>query len=408
MTRVYMLEMARSDVFNGVSRSIQALTQCLTDEPGIEATWLRLLYWGDSRTAFRDVEGVERCFRHLLAYGVDAFLADRGKREQCWEQILTRYFSGIPEEDSLVFHVHTLNLIELASFLQARLGGRVVTHLHCLPWKSLYDRNLTRYRQLYHTYCIEGQPPRWEEFIYADAEREAYLASDALVCVTGGARDFLLALGLPEEKVHWVPNGLPDVATGQHERKQAGEVPMVLFVGNANPSKGLEALLEGLAALQREALRIVAAGLFDMATRERILNRFPQLDLRFVGQTDLASLSRLYAQATVGVIPSAHEQCSCVAIEMMMHGLPIVCTAVDGLDEMFQHGETALKVPLSLSPDSPYTLDGRALAQALLRLLADAPLRHRLSLQVRAAYEAAFTDTLMQEKMRWIYSVLTH
>lgn len=407
MNRVYMLEMARSDVFNGVSRSIQALMRCLADDSGMEVAWLRLLYWGDSRTTLRDVERVEHCFRYLLPYGVDTFLSDKEKREQCWVQILNRYFTDIPEGDTLIFHVHTLNLIELACFLQTHLGGHIITHLHCIPWKSLYDRNQAHYKKLYYNYYIEKQKPRWEDFIYADYERKAYLTSDALVCVTYNARDFLLSLGLPENKVHWVANGLPDVAAEQNGRRQDAEVPTVLFVGNANPSKGLELLLEGLTNLRQRALRIVVAGLFDMATREHLLNRFPQLDIRFVGQTDLETLSRLYTQATAGVIPSAHEQCSCVAIEMMMHGLPLVCSSVDGLDEMFQHEITALKVPLSPAADNPYTPDGQALAQALVRLLADASLRHRLSCQVRTLYESDFTDTLMREKMRSIYSLLT-
>jgi glycosyltransferase involved in cell wall biosynthesis len=48
----------------------------------------------------------------------------------------------------------------------------------------------------------------------------------------------------------------------------------------------------------------------------------------------------------MGVICSIHEEFGLVAIEMMMHKLPVIVTDVGGLSEIIEDGVTGLKIPV--------------------------------------------------------------
>lgn len=67
----------------------------------------------------------------------------------------------------------------------------------------------------------------------------------------------------------------------------------------------------------------------------------------FSGRLPKELIYKFYQIADVGILPSFAEQCSYVAIEMMMHGLPIVGTDSTGLSEMIIDGENGYKVNLN-------------------------------------------------------------
>lgn len=56
----------------------------------------------------------------------------------------------------------------------------------------------------------------------------------------------------------------------------------------------------------------------------------------FTGKVERGKINQLYQKATIGVLPSFHEQCSFTAIEMMMHGIPFIGTDSTGLGEMLK------------------------------------------------------------------------
>jgi glycosyltransferase involved in cell wall biosynthesis len=90
--------------------------------------------------------------------------------------------------------------------------------------------------------------------------------------------------------------------------------------------------------------------------------------------TGWQTASRLAAEFTrsdVALVPSLWpEAFGLAALEALAAGCPVVATAAGGLTDVVQHEETGLLVP----PGEP-----AALADAVNRLLADRPLRERLS-----------------------------
>ena len=88
----------------------------------------------------------------------------------------------------------------------------------------------------------------------------------------------------------------------------------------------------------------------------------------------------------VGVVASIfNEGFNTVGVEIMAVGAPLVITDLPCFHDAYRHGENVLMVP---------TRDADALAEAVLRLLADAPLRARLQAGGRATVEKCGIDRI--------------
>lgn len=204
--------------------------------------------------------------------------------------------------------------------------------------------------------------------------------------------DVVERLGIPEDRVHVTPLGVPPALAlsddeGREVRRALG-LPerYVLAVGNLEPRKNLPALLAALAdarrALRDDPPTLVHAG--ALAWRTESIDAALARDgiasaVRFLGRVDDRTLAALYAGATVFAYPSRFEGFGIPVLEAMSHGAPVVTSDVSSLPEVA--GDAALFV----APD-----DREALAAAILRLWRDDALRRDLSARGRRR-AASFT-----------------
>ncbi len=105
----------------------------------------------------------------------------------------------------------------------------------------------------------------------------------------------------------------------------------------------------------------------------------------------------VFAAAHVVTLPSLGEGLPTVLLEAAASGRAIVTTDVTGCREVVRHGETGLLVP----PNDP-----QALAQALERLLRDAPLRQRLAAAARRLAESRFSQRQINRQTWALYASL--
>ena len=89
-----------------------------------------------------------------------------------------------------------------------------------------------------------------------------------------------------------------------------------------------------------------------------------------------------------------------------MFGLPIITTAVDGLDEIFTDELNALKVNTIFSPVFGLSVDVEQMANQLIRLIADGDLRIKLSENARKLYEQELNLDLMMDRTVEVYREL--
>lgn len=192
-----------------------------------------------------------------------------------------------------------------------------------------------------------------------DDELDFYHAVDKLICLSKETVRFLAEQkNIPDQKIVCIKNALEDRGERVSEELKLAlrrkwyihpHEKVLLFVGRVDPFKGMDFLIEAFKLFIKEEpesrLFIVGDGLLDVYTRKCD----PAWSkITFTGKLDYEKVQELYQIADLGILPSLQEQCSFVAIEMLMYGLPTIVSAAPGLDEMFEEGvNTFRKVKLN-------------------------------------------------------------
>ena len=211
---------------------------------------------------------------------------------------------------------------------------------------------------------------------------------------------------LPLNKISVIYNGMDNTGITLQERKHG--IPEILFVGRISREKGVICLLNALNKVFNRGyfckLKLVGQCTGYMSTH--IHKAYKQLNIEILGAVSFNELKELYSANTIGVIPSLHEQCSYVAIEMSMFGIPMIVSDVDALSEMFEDEVNALKIPLIFDEDFGLELDEEKLADAIMRLIDDEALRLKLSANAIKNYQERFTLTKMIDNTINVYEQL--
>jgi len=189
----------------------------------------------------------------------------------------------------------------------------------------------------------------------------------------------------PANKVHVIHNGCdlkkfdPARVEPRGMKQSLGfeeDDAVVLAIGRLEPQKGHRFLLEAYARVVHEfpKARLVCIG--EGALRQELDKQSERLQIRdrvrFVGYQ--SNVAEWLAMAEISVLPSLFEGLPLVAIESLAAERPMVATAVDGTTEIVVNERTGLTV----SPGN-----AQALVEAILRLLRQPELRHRLAQEGR-------------------------
>ena len=200
----------------------------------------------------------------------------------------------------------------------------------------------------------------------------------AVVTVTDTMRrEIVDAYGVTTQRVHVVPNGCDldffREHTGQHELGGHDlPRPYLLFVGTLEPRKNIQGLLSAYDLLKDRGVDtppLVIAGGTGWRTEElerSLAARKGRGDLHLLGYVPDDDLPALYRDAMALILPSYYEGFGLPILEAMASGCPVIASDRGGIPDVA--GDAALLV--EPSPAS--------LADALARVIGDAPLRKRL------------------------------
>lgn len=407
---LFLMDISHASNTSGVDRYISTLIGGLQQLTHIRVHWIHLT--DDKKLQFPKEENVGHYVKISipLPQYYNTIIAERFWIRKYNEQVyrLTKHlFEG---KENCIIHLHTLNLIDLAVYIREQEKCKVITHLHCIPWKNLFNRNKKRFNQLYKlSYSQQETTP--EMYVTNNCEQQSYSAPDALICVTNCAVDFLKNCMRNHSKhVRVVPNGIGDFY--QSSEKRDSKTPQqefrCLYVGVLSESKGIEYILNALRIVQKQGYKasLSIAGTCRPTFRQKLKMDYPDLKLDVKGRIPFDELKKLYRESDIGMIASLQEQASYVAIEMAMFGLPIITTAVDGLDEIFTDELNALKVNTIFSPVFGLSVDVEQMAKQLIRLIDDGNLRKKLSENARKLYEQELNLDLMMNRTVEVYQEL--
>jgi glycosyltransferase involved in cell wall biosynthesis len=219
-----------------------------------------------------------------------------------------------------------------------------------------------------------------------------YRHCDHLIGNTRGIVDYAVSHGWARERVHYLPNFVPDPGRRARVPREDGQV-RALALGRLHPNKAFDVLLDALALAPGIHLWIAGDG--DLLGALRNQARRLGLDgrVRFLGWQD--DVWPLFDTTDFLVCPSRLEPLGNVVIEAWAAGVPVVATMSDGPKTLISSETDGLLVPVDDAP---------ALAAAMTRLAGDTVLRARLAAGGRKAYAADFTEAAVVARYRDLFA----
>ena len=223
------------------------------------------------------------------------------------------------------------------------------------------------------------------------------------VCVSRGvARYCAEQVGLDPRKLIVIPNGveigrfLDETPASRESLGMPLNGPLVLAAGRLEPQKGLDLLLAALPA-------VLAA---EPDTRVLILGEGPdraalEQQARELGVREHVTLpghrsdvGRWLKAADIFVLPSRWEGMPNVVLEAMAAGVPVIATAVEGIEELIDSEVTGIVVPAG---------ETGALAAAMIRLLRQSEKRSELALRAQSHVKERFTVEAVGAEYQRLY-----
>jgi glycosyltransferase involved in cell wall biosynthesis len=283
---------------------------------------------------------LERPSKHPITYVVGVFIRRPLRNSLAIEELKRRGITTAVLHqrwrfDPLLFiqvwrllRRHKVSLIQTTSYKAAVLGC-FFHRLTGIPWVALAEG-----------YTYEN---RWIERCNR-LEQWLLRSASCVVTVSKPTGELLLRTGVRPERLRVIGNAIDPGeyqtdATGNRLRQRWGIHDGELAVGviaRFSPEKGHAVFLEAFQQVLKTKPNVVGVFIGDGPERPGLLERAERMGLmdriRFVGyQTDVSSV---YAALTVVVIPSLNEGLPLVMLEALLHGKPVVATAVGGLPEI--------------------------------------------------------------------------
>ena len=275
-----------------------------------------------------------------------------------------------------------------------------------------------------------------EEKVKKSFEEEKYYYSkaDRVICLSHYMQEILCRdYGLDAAKISVISNGLTDNFQGiagqarndseakgiagqarndsgvkSHLRANWNIPPkekIILFAGRIDEVKGVSYLIkafrEVLKTLPDCRLIIAGSGDYDQFMPEA---KDVCTKITFTGLLEKEELHEMYSLADVGVVPSLFEPFGFVAVEMMMHQLPVVATATSGLNEVVD-ASCGIKIPITVQ-SGKVEMDTSLLAQKMVYLLQNPADAGQMGQNGRKRYLEKYSSNVFRTNMLNVYQSL--
>jgi glycosyltransferase involved in cell wall biosynthesis len=176
---------------------------------------------------------------------------------------------------------------------------------------------------------------------------DAAQRAGAIITVSAGLRDALIALGADPQKITVLRNGVALDLFRPADRPQARAAlgltgPTLLSVGALIPRKGHDRTLAALAMLPDWRLLIAGEG----PDRARLEQQARDLNIaarvKFLGAWPHHRLPELYSAADLSMLASSREGWANVLLESMACGTPVIASPIPGNTEVVQAPEAGI------------------------------------------------------------------
>lgn len=257
-------------------------------------------------------------------------------------------------------------------------------------------------------------------------EKTTMEMADAIIAVSQGMKkDVLDLFDVDEQKIKVIYNGI-DTDEFKPVSSQASllkygidpDSPYVLFFGRVTRQKGIIHLVNAIKYLDDNIQVVLCAGQPDtpeigreMEERVKQVQEKRKNVIWIREWVDKQPKIELYSHAAVFCCPSIYEPFGIINLEAMACGTPVVGSAVGGIKEIIQHGQTGYLVELEQYQESPFEAVNpdkfaRDLADSLNKIVADEPLRQAMGAASRKRTEDFFSWKAIAQETLELYKSL--
>jgi glycosyltransferase involved in cell wall biosynthesis len=364
---------------------------------------VRILYVIDSMTRDGAETQLLKTLSRLPSSEFEAFIVLSREAGERFDQLVT-----LP----IVQNVTILNdgrRASVSSMLENvfKLGGVVKATepdlIHSWLWYSNFLCGLaSRFSLSSHLPLIVSQrgdyQARYGRFRLWLTEKVIYNRADVILTNAAGIRDNLCSR-YPEKQIVWIKNiiDIPPLPTPRQEGVE-GEVPHIVSVGRLAAEKGHQFLIEALHLLNTKfdfpdfRATIFGEGELNNELR-RLIDNYQLSDrVQLPGFCD--DVFSALSCANLFVLPSLHESSPNALIEAMGVGVPCIASAVGGILDLIDDGESGLLIPPAASD---------ALAETIHRVLTNRELAENLGKRARRKIQDMFDNDQSIGQLETVY-----
>ncbi len=214
--------------------------------------------------------------------------------------------------------------------------------------------------------------------------------ADSIVAVSNFLKNEIVKMGVPGENIRVIHNGLAIQEQLESEEFQLqGSGPLITFIGNLVPQKGVDILLRSIVEVEKTMpdVRVVIIGEGKEESRLKDLAKELKLkEVHFLGKRkDLLSVLE---KSSLLVLPSREEGFGMVLLEAMHMGVPVVASDTGGIPEVVKHLQNGILV----ERENP-----EALSKGITTALTDGDLRERIIRNGKETVELFSWETASSE-----------
>lgn len=312
-----------------------------------------------------------------------------------------------------IFHLNFMNYPELVANLKKMFKCKVILVAHYSNWSFAllgdYDKLLKILAKR------SGKRDYNEQKIVKEIKEDAKMIArcDKFVCIARHSLEsFAHICRLDTKGIVLINNALKDCYTPmdkeqrraiKHKYHISEGVPLMIFAGRLDEIKGIAFLIQAFKkVLDRYAnarLIIAGDGSFNQWLKEAE-NIWSQII--FTGIIEKDMLYELYQIADIGIVSSIYEEFGFVAIEMMMHQLPIIVTNTGGLSEIVEDEVSGLKVPVKYE-NKQRIIDIEILSTKILQLIENPNYASLIGENARRRFLEKYEIAVFRRKMLNLY-----
>ena len=317
----------------------------------------------------------------------------------------------IKDKKDLIFQLNFSDGGKFAEKLKNVFDCKIVAVAHFFEWGfTIYDNP----QRLCHI-LKEKHPDAFGEKLQKSFEEEKsyYSKADHVICLSNYMKECLCRIyKIDVTKISVIANGLYDVAETLPSIKNIRikwnippEEKIILFAGRIDEVKGVLYLIKAFREVLRtnNDCRLIMAGSGDYDKCFQVSRNICS-KITFTGLLEKQDLYELYQMANIGIVPSLFEPFGYVAVEMMMHKLPLVVTETSGLNEVVDD-TCGLKIPLTIFPDC-VEIDSKLLSEKIIYLLEHPTEAKLMGENGRRRYLYNYSSKIFCDKMLRIYKMI--